>query len=132
MTRRAALLLVLLAAPAWAQPAPLTETPNVVTMAPNAILTPDCEFASWSLTAAGTATVTLIGPPARADASPSAIVVAGPTRTGNTIAVQISPDQGCGAAGCRNGNSYLVTLRAEAGSDRPVCVFRVNVRKVVS
>ena len=129
---RTVMLLLLLAAPAWAQPAALTETPNVVTMAPNAILSPDCEFASWTLTGAGTATVTLIGPPARADASPASIIVAGPTRTGNVVAVQVSPDQGCGASGCRNGNSYLITLRAEAGMDRPICAFRVNVRKVVS
>lgn len=132
MMRFAALLVVLCASRVWAQPASLTETPNVVPMAPNAILTPDCEFVSWTLTAAGTATVSLIGPAARPDAAPSAIVVAGPTRTGNTIAVQVSPDQGCGTAGCRNGNSYLITLRPEAGTDRPICVIRVNVRKVVS
>lgn len=122
---RAWLAALLLAAPASAQPA---LTPHVVTMAPNAILSPDCAFASWTLTAAGTATVTQIVK-ARTDASPSAIIVAGPTRTGNTIAVQISPDEGCGT-GCRNGNSYLITLRPEAGTDRPVCVIRVDVRKV--
>ena len=120
------LAVLLLASVAHAQP---ITTPHVVRMAPNAILAPDCEFASWTLTAAGTATVTQIVK-ARVDASPSAIIVAGPTRTNNTIAVRISPDEGCGTAGCRNGNSYLVELRPEAGSERPICVIRVDVRKV--
>lgn len=127
---RTLLVALLLAAPAWAQPGPPATTPNVVRMAPDAILSPDCEFASWTLTAAGAATVTLVTT-ARADASPSSIIVAGPTRSGNTISVRISPDEGCGTAGCRTGNSYLIALRPEAGSDRPVCYLRVDVRRTV-
>lgn len=122
----------LLAVPALAQAPGPTKTNNIVAMPPNGILTPDCTFASWTLTGVGTATVSLIGPPAKPDASPGAIVTAGPTRTGNVVAVQISPDQGCGATGCRNGNSYLIELRADAGADHPICMIRVDVRKVVA
>lgn len=129
MTRAIILGAILLTATVQAQPVPpSTGASRTVTMEPTELDTIGCRFNSWTLTAAGTATVTLIGPPVRADASPSAVVTAGPTRADNTISVQISPDAGCGASGCRNGNSYQVRLRPEAGTDRPTCNFRVNVR----
>lgn len=122
---------MLTASSVGAQPAPQPGGSNVVQLEPTEIDTIGCRFNSWTLTAAGTATVSLIGPAARADASPSAIIAAGPTRDANTISVQVSPDAGCGTSGCRNGNSYQVRLRPEAGTDRPTCNVRVNVRKVV-
>lgn len=116
---------------AFAQPPPQPSGTNLVTMEPTEIDTIGCRFNSWTMTGAGTATVTLIGPPARPDASPSAIIVGAPTLAANVIAVQLNPDFGCGTSGCRNGNSYQIKLRGVAGTDYPTCNFRVNVRKVV-
>ncbi|MGD9648624.1 MAG: hypothetical protein AB7U73_23135 [Pirellulales bacterium] len=117
---------------ALAQPAaPQSGEPSyVVTMEPVEIDTIACRFLSWTLTGAGTATVTVIGPPAQTDSTPANLIIAGPTLSSNQISVQLSPDNGCGATGCRNGNSYQVKLKPAAGTDAPTCNFRVDVKKV--
>ena len=119
---------IIAATAAWAQPQlPQADAGFRDELEAQEIDTIGCQFESWTITAAGTASVRLISPPG-SDASPSALVVAGPTASGNTVSVRLSPTQGCGTAGCRAGKSYQVTIRPEAGSDRPVCTFRVDVR----
>lgn len=130
--KRLWLAVFILAPPVWAQPVPPPSgTTNLVVMEPVETDTIGCRFNSWTLTAAGTATVSKIGIPAQADSTPSAIITAGPTMSGNTVTVTLAPDTGCGATGCRNGNSYQVRLQPTAGADHPTCNFRLDVRKVV-
>lgn len=120
-------LAILAATAGWAQPRlPQADAGFRVELEAQEIDTIGCEFESWTITGAGTATVRLIAPPG-SDSAPSAIVVAGPTASGNRVSVRLSPTQGCATAGCRAGKSYQVTIRPEAGSDRPVCTFRVDV-----
>lgn len=118
---------ILLATACFAQ----QPTGDPVSIQPNETDTIGCAFDSWTITGGGTFAVRLIGKAAHADASPAAIVTAGPTASGNNVSVQIAPDTGCGSPGCRNGNSYQITLQPVAGSDAPICDRRVDVRKVV-
>lgn len=119
---------------AWAQPGPPPSgSQNRVVMEPVEIDTIGCRFNSWTLTAAGTVTVALIGIPAQSDSTPSAIVTAGPSLSDNIVTVQLTPAYGCGGGttDCRNGNSYQIRLQPTAGADKPTCNFRLDVRKVV-
>jgi hypothetical protein len=126
-------LAIMLSTAALAQPKMPARGDNIVDppLRPNEIDTIGCIFESWTLTGAGSATVRLIAHPGHADASPSAIVTAGPVVSGNTVTVRIAPDEGCGASGCRAGNDYQIDLQPVAGSDSPICTIRVPVRAQV-
>ena len=90
-----------------------------------------CIFNSWTLTAPGTVEVARIGVAGQPDAAPAALITGSPTQDGNTVMVVVSPDNGCGTPGCRNGNSYQIGLRPEAGTARPTCDFRIDVKKTI-
>lgn len=129
--RTLTIVAIMLASVANAQPKPPgTGNPPVV-LDPAEIDTIGCDFEDWTLTGAGSVSVRLIPPARRSDASPSSIVVAGPTLSGNRVSARINPDQGCGATGCRTGNSYQITFTAAEGSNTPKCHRRVDVRQEV-
>lgn len=81
---------------------------------------------------AGTATVTVMGIPAQADASPGGLVAVAASASGNLVSVTLYPDGGCGVASCRNGNNYQVKLKGtDSDGNTPTCNFQVKVRDVV-
>lgn len=84
-------------------------------------------FTGRTLSSAGTPTVTLRSA-AMADASPSAIV-AGTAVSGTDLVVRIAPDTGCGASGCRVGNTYVIRVQpTDSDGNRPTATGRVAVK----
>jgi len=108
----------------------LAQSPEVVvTMEPVEVDTIACRFLSWTLTAAGTATASLRGSPAQADASPGDIITAGPTLSGSDVSITLTPDQGCGATGCRGGNWYQIKISPTGTGVAPTCNFLLHVEE---
>lgn len=66
------------------------------------------------------------------DSTPTTMVTAGPTVSGDTVSLTIYPDQGCGSSGCRSGNEYQVRIKAtDASGNTPTCNACLVVRKQV-
>jgi len=119
-------LLALVAGPVSAQ------SPKVfIDMEPVEIDTFDCEFVSWTLDDAGTATVTVSGTPHTPDAAPGDVLVGGPTLVGTQhIQVVLNPDASCGVSGCRNRNDYQIKLNPSGPGVAPTCNFVIRVKEV--
>lgn len=111
--------------PVFAQPAPPPDgSVRLVTLQPAEVDTIAVAFRSWTLTGAGSVTVTCLAPCPGGDADPSGIIASGPSLADNKISVRLAPGSG------RNGRSYQITLAPAAGSDTPIADFRVDVKKV--
>jgi len=85
---------------------------NTWTFEPAQVDTATYLFEGRTLAASPTPVVTVaVINEAQDDASPSAMVTAGPSVSGSSVTIQLTPDQGCGTAGCRAGNWYQVKVQ---------------------
>jgi len=76
-----------------------------------------------------TATLTLRSM-AKPDSTPNAMIVAGPTASGDHVNVTLLPDNGCGTPGCRNGNVYQLSVQAtDTNGNLPIGDVCVSVKK---
>lgn len=67
----------------------------------------------------------------QADATPAQIVTGGPAVSGSSVTVQLNPDNGCGSAGCRNGNWYQLDVRpTDSAGNEPTASACLYVRPV--
>lgn len=99
---------LLLAAPAAAQVCTREQT---WTMEPVARDTYAVRFLGRSLS--GASVNLILRKKVTADATPNAMIVAGPSISGDTVTVALSPNQGCeGGTSCRAGNEYQIRVQA--------------------
>lgn len=101
------------------------------TLEPSAKDTLTVEFTGRTLAGSPTPTIEIVLRKAKvADASPSAMKVGGPTVSGNTVSIQMYPDQGCAAVGCRKGNDYQIRFKpTDADANQPTGSNCFNVRE---
>ena len=123
-------LAIALASPACADPPIVADADGVIVVQPAEVDTFSCRFLGRTLSSAGSATVTL-RKTKQADASPSGLLSSGPTIVGTTdLKVVVSPDNGCGTAGCRAGNEYeIALLPTDSNSNKPACNLYVIVQR---
>ena len=127
--RRLYLLLLLLPAAALAQPLPqVAGLPNTITVRPAEKVKVGCR---WDRTMiAATATVRRIGVGAQADPNPNQIITDGPIAHENLVSIQLAPDNGCAAPGCRTGNQYQVDITGiDTSTNAPMCAVLLRVRE---
>lgn len=65
---------------------------------------------------------------AGSDSTPAAIFDGAPTASGGTVQIALDPNDGCAAAGCREGNWYSIMVRpVDSDGNKPVGRFCLRV-----
>lgn len=119
--------LVFAAAAHAAQP---TGEDVLVLMQTNEVHTVACRYpASQTVSSCSTSVIARVLK--AADATPSGLVTTTAVSGTTDCNVTVSPDNGCGTAGCRAGNVYQVQTTATMSSGTKLnCDFRVDVYKL--
>jgi len=125
---RVLLLLLLWPALGWAQETCTPERTWTFNPAEKDVV--GFQFVGRTVSSVASATATVMRR-TTADASPSALITAA-SASGDTVSLTIYPDQGCGASGCRAGNTYQINVQAtDSATNTPMGFACLIVRKTI-